>query len=778
MTGSSRTKLFISYSWDSTEHKEAILKLSNRFCDDGIDCDIDQYVPFPKEGWPKWMENRVTEADFVLVICTETYLKRFAGKEKTGNGQGVKWESVLISNELYFGDSQNIKYLPVILKPEGEKYIPKPLKGFTTFSILDITNKDDEGYESLYRYLTKQPKTPKPPIGKIRTLSSNNNQNISTNKLSFIQRDKVGQKELVRELLKCPVIANIKSRERLLNELQPLLSAEIGFNKSPKIHVHNIVGTCLKDERGLEELINLLDYFENDKSLVQTVKETLENILTPKPISNGDLDKLNKLLKAFLLPEPHILSNIYYKCIPINIPDLKNHQLDRLLNSLAKIGLLSTGTVPMFEFLILLMPCAKNPEAENKLRKWIIKVAEHLKLSDEQIGILLNSLHGSANLLSDIQLMEIKNILKPFSLPKHEVLKNIYERYVPKNFPTPQNYQISTLLDYLAKIGSIGEFFVPLFYFLIELITYTDKSILKFRLEDWVRKFAKQLEFTETQIDELFKSNSSNGDSNNRIHLLIELEPELDDFDENFIIHAWCIRSQKNIINISPDNDQTVELKDMPLLLGDLFKSINNDLIVANNELTIEFFLPFHLLSYSVEHWAVINSDQNNIPIGVRYPVIVRSRDRLQKSGYWPYWKALWNKRINQTSQDSSVVWMDTDKPRAIFSQFDQTDAFLLVMTFPYKEINPRTSMLVEAIKLGTPIALWARQIDKTDNIEEELKNLISTNSLVDLPERIRKKRIEKWETEEEHMAGYNLSLLWDDPDKQPHINWESPTQP
>jgi hypothetical protein len=36
-------KVFISYSWDSPEHMDRVLKLSDRLRDEGIDCQIDQY---------------------------------------------------------------------------------------------------------------------------------------------------------------------------------------------------------------------------------------------------------------------------------------------------------------------------------------------------------------------------------------------------------------------------------------------------------------------------------------------------------------------------------------------------------------------------------------------------------------------------------------------------------------------------------------------------------------------------------------------------------------
>lgn len=79
------TKVFISYSWDSDEHKERVLALANTLRDPwGIETDIDQYVrakPLytPEQGWDLWMQKRIEWAEFVLIVCTETYKRRFRG---------------------------------------------------------------------------------------------------------------------------------------------------------------------------------------------------------------------------------------------------------------------------------------------------------------------------------------------------------------------------------------------------------------------------------------------------------------------------------------------------------------------------------------------------------------------------------------------------------------------------------------------------------------------------------------------------------------------------
>jgi len=81
-------KVFISYSHDSDEHREQVLRLSARLREDGIDTVLDQYENgAPQQGWPRWMLDQLDTADFVLVICTETYYRRFRGHEQPGQGR-------------------------------------------------------------------------------------------------------------------------------------------------------------------------------------------------------------------------------------------------------------------------------------------------------------------------------------------------------------------------------------------------------------------------------------------------------------------------------------------------------------------------------------------------------------------------------------------------------------------------------------------------------------------------------------------------------------------
>lgn len=159
-------KVFISYSHDSQEHKDRVLALADRLREDGVDCTIDQYEESPAEGWQRWMLHQVEVSDFVLVVCTERYDRRFRGREEVGKGKGVTWEGGVIIQELYDAQGQNSKFIPITLTPEDANFISSPLRSATNYR-LNTT----DGYESLYRRLTNQPRTRKPQLGKLRTLA-------------------------------------------------------------------------------------------------------------------------------------------------------------------------------------------------------------------------------------------------------------------------------------------------------------------------------------------------------------------------------------------------------------------------------------------------------------------------------------------------------------------------------------------------------------------------------------------------------------------------------
>ncbi len=72
-------KVFISYSHDSEEHKAWVADLARFLISNGIDVVIDAWNLRRGEDIPKFMEDGLSSADRVLMICTERYVEKADG---------------------------------------------------------------------------------------------------------------------------------------------------------------------------------------------------------------------------------------------------------------------------------------------------------------------------------------------------------------------------------------------------------------------------------------------------------------------------------------------------------------------------------------------------------------------------------------------------------------------------------------------------------------------------------------------------------------------------
>ena len=159
------TKVFISYSWDSEDHKDRVLALANTLRNPwGIETDIDQYVrakpPFtPSQGWDLWMEKRIEWAEFVLIVCTETYQRRFRGDEEPGIGRGSTWEGTIIRQHLYNNQLVCTKFIPVVFSSQDLNHIPIIFNGNDKYIL-----EDEKSFGELCYRLNNKPVVTMPEV--------------------------------------------------------------------------------------------------------------------------------------------------------------------------------------------------------------------------------------------------------------------------------------------------------------------------------------------------------------------------------------------------------------------------------------------------------------------------------------------------------------------------------------------------------------------------------------------------------------------------------------
>lgn len=168
-------RVFISYSHDSPDHEDRVLALADRLREDEIDAEIDLYEQAPAEGWPLWCERQIEAAEFVLLVCTDTYQRRVKGEELHGVGLGVLWEANIIRQHLYQTGGVSDKFIPVLFSDGSPDHIPTTVKGFPRYTV-----DTDTGYEALYSRLIGQPLVTRPQLGPLKRLPPRTRRNSSS----------------------------------------------------------------------------------------------------------------------------------------------------------------------------------------------------------------------------------------------------------------------------------------------------------------------------------------------------------------------------------------------------------------------------------------------------------------------------------------------------------------------------------------------------------------------------------------------------------------------
>ena len=115
-------KVFISYSHDSPQHKRWVAETASKLVDNGVDVFLDQWDLGLGTDIPKYVERSVSEADRVLMICTEQYVR----KADEGKG-GVGYEAMIVTAELVHNLGTS-KFIPVIRQASGEVILLRGLK--------------------------------------------------------------------------------------------------------------------------------------------------------------------------------------------------------------------------------------------------------------------------------------------------------------------------------------------------------------------------------------------------------------------------------------------------------------------------------------------------------------------------------------------------------------------------------------------------------------------------------------------------------------------------
>lgn len=157
-----RPTVFISYSWDSQEHKEWVLKLANYLIEKaGCHVLLDQFDLAAGKELTHFMENGLEKADKVIIVLTEEYKKK--ADARTG---GTGFEYSLISQGLYDLQANNDKFIPVLR--QGTKASSAPIYVATKiYHSMKENSKFENDAFNLSRLIYNKPEVVRPEPGAI-----------------------------------------------------------------------------------------------------------------------------------------------------------------------------------------------------------------------------------------------------------------------------------------------------------------------------------------------------------------------------------------------------------------------------------------------------------------------------------------------------------------------------------------------------------------------------------------------------------------------------------
>ncbi len=309
------------------------------------------------------------------------------------------------------------------------------------------------------------------------------------------------------------------------------------------------------------------------------------------------------------------------------------------------------------------------------------------------------------------------------------------------------------LEDLVTPAGGVP----PLIAFVDRLAARVDPPRRE-ELLDWNSRVARRL-----GVDAAVVHQGADRTVPDRCYLVVEMVPDGMEPDR-YLLSAWFERSAQRI---------TLVHKDTPSLAIEVAAGLDELVSVASRfapdeaPLTVEFILPRRLLSEPVDLWQL--GDRSRV--GVRYPVVVRSLDRLRNEWALVEWRRRWRllQQIGDRPAPGAIWWLrEPDQlPTALYRA--RLAALEEVVCVVCERPGPEDSSVVTAaLTNGVPVILWPREPVDADTFAATVRGALDHEGLRTLPDLAHRLRRAAEIPNGSARVGRGLTLLWDDPDRLP----------
>ncbi|MDX8031680.1 hypothetical protein SK803_15755 [Lentzea sp. BCCO 10_0856] len=192
-------------------------------------------------------------------------------------------------------------------------------------------------------------------------------------------------------------------------------------------------------------------------------------------------------------------------------------------------------------------------------------------------------------------------------------------------------------------------------------------------------------------------------------------------------------------------------------------------------DIHIEMVLPSEIISLDVDQWPWETDTLIPEPIGCRYPMVVRSLDRMTKRKWHRSWHARWeelttNLKVSRAIQRDSACWSRSacgGRLRELMSKFERKPKLVsLVLSEPPQVAKSGRDEVAVGLRAGVPLMVWHREkCDSAEFVAAVERLLHDDDDPYHLLERVRLARATAFEEgmAAEHVCG-KLTVVFDDP--------------
>ncbi|MET0415249.1 MAG: trypsin-like peptidase domain-containing protein [Actinoplanes sp.] len=509
---------------------------------------------------------------------------------------------------------------------------------------------------------------------------------------------------------------------------------------SPTPSVHDLVQAC-KRPLELRILADLVLYLEDAPAGFGPIEDLLAEIGAerPEPTSQPETigPRTQQELRRLLLHQSYFVDRatrgFYLAALRRRLRRERELEVDLAATdsaeddarALIELCLMIPGALRM---ILLDFPYAESRTAEFGLLWMVIEeITPRLVLTDDERDDLLRQLAG---------------------VPASR-LALAHQRAIPTSVEsTPGPADLAGLIrrveGYNQRAGELPRVFVFVEHLALEL---AGESAAKLRR--WQDRVAARMRLHSSVVREmrhgLAEERVSDAATGTPI-LRIQLAPDLRSTDQYLLT---VILDHGSVPEPLERSHQPLPIEENLTRLRAVLDARSDRLLPHLASMAIEVVVPRALLTEPVDQWEVpALADE---PIGSRYPVVLRSYERLHQRRYHKRWERK-SRLVRQLAEPSAEVVRfvgpeERPNPRVLWEQLRGDDTLVLVCGRPPVQ-QPRLTPPDEyaaALEAGVPYVMWVRDARLAGELREWVESTLATALVRDLPDRVAEYRSTGW---------------------------------